>query len=150
MNWYGGGCFDSRRRVNSTVMLLTDMHQVFHRFVIVHLLIALWSCVALSQSSNKPIAEVPFAFDHTSVIIQVKVNGKGPFNMVLDTGSDVATIDLATAKELGLNLKPTGQQATGGGSEKSQVFLTQIPQVEIGGLASKNIVSIVVDLSKSS
>jgi len=131
-------------------MLLIDMHQVFHRFVIVHLLIALWSCAALSQSSNKPIAEVPFAFDHTSVIIQVKVNGKGPFNMVLDTGSDVATIDLATAKELGLNLKPTGQQATGGGSEKSQVFLTQIPQVEIGGLASKNIVAVAVDLSKSS
>ncbi|PYS63482.1 MAG: hypothetical protein DMF76_06835 [Acidobacteria bacterium] len=131
-------------------MLLTDMHQVFHRFAIVHLLIALWSCVALSQSLNKPIAEVPFAFDHTSVIIQVKVNGKGPFNMVLDTGSDVATIDLATAKELGLNLKPTGQQATGGGSEKSQLFLTHIPQVEIGDLASKNIVAVAVDLSKSS
>src|SRR5438445_12112182 len=131
-------------------MLLTDMHQLFHRFSIVHLMIALWSCVALSQSLNKPIDEVPFAFDHTSVIIQVKVNGKGPFNMVLDTGSDVATIDLATAKDLGLNLKPTGQQASGGGSEKSQIFLTQIPQVEIGGLASKDIVSVVVDLSKSS
>src|SRR5438445_7818280 len=149
--WCGEGCFDSRRRVNSSVMLLTDMTQVLHRFVIVHLLIALWSCVALAQSSNnQPIAEVPFAFDHTSVIIQVKVNGKGPFNMVLDTGSDVATIDLATAKDLGLNLKPTGQQASGGGSEKSQIFLTQIPQVEIGGLASKDIVSVVVDLSKSS
>jgi predicted aspartyl protease len=131
-------------------MLLTDMNQVLHRLVISHLLIALWSCVALSQSSNKPTAEVPFAFDHTSVIIQVKVNGKGPFNMVLDTGSDVATIDLATAKELGLNLKSTGGQATGGGSEKSQVFLTQIPQVEIGDLASKNILAVAVDLSKSS
>src|SRR6266478_1243478 len=131
-------------------MLLTDMHQVFRRFVIVHLLIALWSCVALSQSSNKPIAEVPFSFDHTSVIIQVKVNGKGPFNMVLDTGSDVATIDLTTAKDLGLNLKSTGGQVTGGGSEKSQVFLTQIPEVEIGGLASKNMVAVAVDLSKSS
>ena len=72
------------------------MNQVFHRLFIAHLLIALSSCVALSQASNKPIAEVPFAFDHTSVVIEVKVNGKGPFNMVLDTGSDVATIDLAT------------------------------------------------------
>src|SRR5438132_7384669 len=91
-------------------MLLTDMNQVLHRLVIAHLLIALWSCVALSQSSNKPIAEVPFAFDHTSVIIQVKVNGKGPFNMVVDTGSDVATFDLSTAKDLGLNLNSTGGQ----------------------------------------
>ena len=96
------------------------------------------------------MAEVPFAFDHTSVIIQVKVNGKGPFNMVLDTASDVSTIDLATARDLSLSLKPTRQQATGGGSEKSQIFLTHIPQVEIGGLASKNIVAVAVDLSKSS
>src|SRR5258708_34082427 len=100
------------------------MRQLLHRFVIAHLLIALWSCIAFSQSLNDPIAEVPFAFDHTSVIIQVKVNGKGPFNMVLDTGSDVATIDLATAKDLGLNLKPTGQQASGGGSGKQQNFFT--------------------------
>src|SRR5438128_4037378 len=145
------GALKSRARVNSTVMLLTDMTQVLHRFVIVHLLIALSSCVALAQSSNnQPIAEVPFAFDHTSVIIQVKVNGKGPFNMVLDTGSDVAAIDLATAKDLGLNLKSTGGQAIGGGAEKQQIFLTQIPQVEIGGLVSKNINAVAVDLSKSS
>jgi len=70
--------------------------------------------------------------------------------MVLDTGSDVATIDLGTAKDLGLNLKSTGGQVAGGGSEKPQIFLTQIPQVEIGGLASKNIVALAVDLSKSS
>ena len=144
-------CRDSRGHLNSDVMLLTDMNQVLRRFVIAHLLIALGNCVALSQSSNKqPIAEIPFAFDHTSVVIQVRLNGKGPFNMVLDTGSDVATIDLATAKNLGLNLKSTARQVTGGGSEKSQVFLTQIPQVEIGDLASKNIVAVAVDLSKSS
>lgn len=127
------------------------MKQTLPRITVAHLVMALWSCVALSQSAkNQPIAEVPFAFDRTSVIIQVKLNGKGPFNMVLDTGSDVATIDVATAKELGLNLKPTGQQVTGGGSEKKQVFLTQIPQVEIGSLASKDIYAVAVDLSQSS
>lgn len=127
------------------------MKQALPCITVAHLLIALWSCVALSQSSNnQPIAQVPFAFDRTSVIIQVKLNGKGPYNMVLDTGSDVATIDIATAKELGLNLKSTGQPATGGGSEKKQVFLTQVPQVEIGSLASKDIYAVAVDLSQSS
>ena len=57
------------------------------RFILATLLIALFSCVCSSQSSNnQPIAEVPFAFDHTSIVIQVKLNGKGPFNMILDTG----------------------------------------------------------------
>ena len=111
------------------------MRQTPVRLVSAYFLIALCSGIALSQSSNdQPIAEVPFAFDHTSIIVQVKVNNKGPFNMVLDTGSDVATIDLGTAKDLGLNLKSTGGQAIGGGAEKQQIFLTQIPQVEIGGL----------------
>ena len=65
-------CRDSRGHLNSDVMLLTDMNQVLRRFVIAHLLIALGNCVALSQSSNKqPIAEIPFAFDHTSVVIKV-------------------------------------------------------------------------------
>ena len=128
-----------------------NMKQLFSRIIIVHLFIAFCSCAAFSQSANiQPIAEVPFAFDRTSVIIQVKLNGKGSYNMVLDTGSDISTIDLATAKELGLSLKSTGQQATGGGSEKQQSFLTQIPQVEIGSLASKNIYAVAVDLSKSS
>lgn len=127
------------------------MKQIFIRLIIAHLLIALWSCIAFSQSSsNQPIVEVPFTFDRTSVIIQVKLSGKGSYNMVLDTGSDVSTIDLATAKELGLNLKPTGQKATGGGSEKPEIFLTQIPQVEIGSLSSRNIYAVAVDLSKSS
>jgi predicted aspartyl protease len=127
------------------------MKQFFLRIITAYLLIAFCGCVAFSQSASvQPIAEVPFAFDRTSVIIQVKLNGQGAYNFVLDTGSDVSTIDLATAKELGLKLKSTGEQATGGGSEKQQIFLTQIPQVEIGNLASKNIYAVAVDLSKSS
>jgi predicted aspartyl protease len=125
------------------------MKHTFPRLIIANLLLALWSCVALAQSSNnQPIGEVPFTFDHTTVIIQVKLNGKGPFNMILDTGSDVAAIDLATAKELGLNLKPTGGTLTGGGSDKPQVFATQIALVEIGSLATKHIEAAALDLSK--
>lgn len=127
------------------------MKHIFYRIIVILLLIAVWSCVVFSQSpGSQPIAEVPFAFDRTSVIIQVKLNGKGSYNMVLDTGSDISTVDLATAKELGLKLKSTDEQATGGGSEKPQIFLTQIPQIEIGSLATKNVSAVAVDLSKSS
>lgn len=127
------------------------MKHAFSRVVVILLLIAVWSCIALSQSpSSQPIAEAPFAFDRTSIIIQVKLNGKGSYNMVLDTGSDVAAIDLATAKELGLKLKSTEAQATGGGSDKPQIFLTQIQQVDIGNLAAKNVYAVAIDLSKQS
>lgn len=127
------------------------MKHTLPRLISANLLIALWSCVALSQSSNtQPLAEVPFAFERTTIIIQVKLNGKGPFNMILDTGSDAAAIDLATARELGLNLKPTGGTLSGGGSDKPQVFVTQIAQVEIGSLATNNIYAAALDLSRQS
>jgi predicted aspartyl protease len=121
------------------------------RLIIASLTIAFSSCFALAQSSNSsPIVELPFTFEHTSVVIQVKLNGKGPFNMILDTGSDIAAIDLTTARELGLKLKPIGGPVTGGGSDKPQAFGTQIAQVEIGSLTSKNIEAVALDLSKQS
>ncbi len=127
------------------------MRQLFSRIVIAYLFVAFCSCVAVCQSpSVQPIAEVPFAFDRTSVVIQVKLNGKSAYNMLLDTGSDIAAIDLTAAKELGLKLKSTDQQATGGGSEKRQIFLTKISQVEIGNIIAKNIDAVAIDLSKLS
>lgn len=127
------------------------MKQLFSQILIAYLFVAFCSCVAVCQSSGvQPIAEVPFAFDRTSVVIQVKLDGKSAYNMLLDTGSDVAAIDLATAKELGLKLKSTDKQATGGGSEKREIFFTKITQVEIGSVVAKNIDAVAIDLSKFS
>ena len=37
---------------------------------------------------QQPVVGVPFEFLRNEIIVQVKVNGKGPFNMMLDTGTD--------------------------------------------------------------
>lgn len=37
---------------------------------------------------------MPFEFIRNEIVVQVKVNGKGPFNMMLDTGTDPSAIDL--------------------------------------------------------
>jgi len=50
---------------------------------------------ALAQ--EKPFIEVPFEFYRNEIIVQVKVDGKGPFNMMLDTGTDPTAVDLAIA-----------------------------------------------------
>ncbi|MSV29555.1 MAG: hypothetical protein EXQ52_12555 [Bryobacterales bacterium] len=42
--------------------------------------------------------ETPFTFHRNEIVLQVKVNGKGPFNMLLDTGTNRSAIDLATAR----------------------------------------------------
>ena len=115
------------------------------------LLIALacW-CVFAQVKSPAPVVEIPFDFYRNEIIVQVKVNGKGPFDMMIDTGTDPSAIDLATARELGLKLHGLGQPATGGGTEKNLTYYAQLPLVEVGGLSVKTLDALAIDLSKVS
>jgi hypothetical protein len=73
------------------------------------------SLCCFAQAKNKDqVIEFPFEFHKNEIILQVSVNGKDPFNMMLDTGTDPSGVDLATAKELGLKLHPLGTEITGG------------------------------------
>lgn len=94
--------------------------------------------------------EVPFDFYHNSIVVQAKVDGKGPFNMLLDTGVDPSVIDLGTAREIGLKIDSTGHQGSGGGTEKNPAYETKLPVLELGGLKASNIDALAVDLSKMS
>ena len=64
--------------------------------------------------AQQQVVEVPFEFFRNEIIVQVKVNGVGPFNMMLDTGTNPSAIDLATAKDLGLKLSSVGGPVSGG------------------------------------
>jgi predicted aspartyl protease len=97
--------------------------------------------------SEAQVIEVPFAFIHNEIVIQVKVNGQGPFSMLLDTGTDPSAVDLGAAKELGLPLGSKGHAASGGGTEVNRVYLTKLARVEIGDLVAKNVAGGAINLS---
>jgi predicted aspartyl protease len=115
-------------------------------------LILVLTCGAgLAQSvkqTPKPPVEVPFAFEHNQIILQVKIVGKGPFNMLLDTNTDPSAIDAATARELGLLVGAKGATATGGGTEKNTVYPAQLPIVELGAITAKDIAAATIDLTR--
>jgi predicted aspartyl protease len=105
-----------------------------------------------AYSQPKPaVVEVPFTFEHSSVIVPVKVNGKGPYNMLLDTGAEQSAVDLDTAKELGLKLTPLGEgRVVATGKKENAVFLTTLSQVELMSLTAKNLLAAATDFSKIS
>lgn len=107
------------------------------------------SASAQTPNKNQPV-EVPFDFYRNEIILQVKINGKGSFNVMLDTGTDPSAIDLQTAKEIGLKLASRGHQGAGGGTDKNLAYATRLPLVEVGGLAAKNVEALAIDLSKTS
>src|SRR5262249_23492627 len=96
------------------------------------------------------VVEVPFDFYRNEIIVQVKVNGKGPFNMMLDTGTDPSAVDLTTAKDLGLKLHALGKPASGGGTEVNLTYSTVLPLVEVGSFTVKDVETVALDLSKVS
>jgi predicted aspartyl protease len=107
--------------------------------------------VSSAQAGGKQqVVEVPFDFYKNEIILQVKVNGKGPFNMMLDTGTDPSVVDLTTAKNLGLKLHPLGKPGTGGGTEVNLPYYTELPLVEVAGFTVKDVETLAIDLSKMS
>jgi len=115
------------------------------------LLCCLLVTVGVARADEKQqVVEVPFEFYHNEIILQVKVNGKGPFNMMLDTGTDPSAVDLNTAREIGLKLHPLGKSGSGGGTDVNLTYYTELPLVEVGGLKVKTVVALALDLSKIS
>jgi len=113
------------------------------------LLFLLLAASAVFSQPGKPLAEIPFEFVHNQIVVQVKVGGKGPFNMLVDTNTDPSAIDVATARELGLVTESKGGVAVGGGNDANPVFPTRM-SVELGPVVARDIWAATIDLTKIS
>src|SRR5438132_8154119 len=100
-------------------------------------LLVLCGTSAFPQSGKTPV-EVPFEFVHNQIVVQVKIDGKGPFNMLIDTDTDPSAIDAATAQTLGISVGSKGEIANGGGTEKNTVYPTRFT-VDLGGVTAKDV-----------
>lgn len=58
---------------------------------------------------------VPFRLDANNPFIDVLVNGSGPHNFLLDTGSPVTALDRGLVERLGLEIEPAGMASGMGG-----------------------------------
>ena len=114
---------------------------------VVSLLLLAYLGHAMAQTAKAPV-EVPFEFVNNQIVLQVKIGGKGPFNVLLDTDTDPSAIDTVTARELGLQVGSRGAPASGGGTETNTVFPTKLPTVEIGSLTARDVIAATVDLTK--
>src|SRR2546423_13849147 len=110
-------------------------------------LLVLCGTSAFPQSAKAPV-EVPFEFVANQIIVQAKIGGKGPFNMLIDTDTDPSAIDATTAKELGLDVGARGSVASGGGTEKNIVYPTRLPTIEVGAVSARDVLAATIDLKK--
>lgn len=108
-----------------------------------------WSW-AICWAGAEPVVEAPFDFLHNQIVLRTMIDGQGPYNFVLDTGTHASTIDLRLARRLRLTLSPVRREATGAGHGRAAARETVCRKLRIGDLTAENLHAAALDLSKVS
>lgn len=91
------------------------------------------------------VASVPFRLaNRHQVIVAVSVNHSGPYNFLLDTGTQITMVDPFLADELHLSTQGTAEVASVG--TRASASLAQLDQLEVGSHAVANQRVLVFDL----
>jgi hypothetical protein len=95
-------------------------------------------------AKGKASVEIPFKIYNGHIYLPVKIDGKGPFLMLFDSGgANILQPDVA--RELGLTVE--GALGGGGvGESKQDVGMTKVGRVELGGIVVRDQVFATLDL----
>lgn len=89
---------------------------------------------------------MPFRLVHDfAVIVPVTVNGHGPYDFMLDTGSTVTAVDRELGQELGLQAEAQGTVTTL--TQRLSASIALVRQVGFGPITEQNVHVMVRDLS---
>jgi hypothetical protein len=97
---------------------------------------------------QKAPVEIPFRLENGEIVVTANIGSKGAAAFMLDTDSDPSTVDVSFARASELKLKPIRGSVSGGGNERPDIYLTQLPNVTVGTMPSRNLQVIALDLSK--
>lgn len=93
------------------------------------------------------VASVPLhPVNRYQMIVAISLNNSGPYNFLLDTGSEVTMIDVSLADEL--HLEHHGMAVVEGVGSKSAASFSQLDQIAMGSHVVANQKVLVYDLQK--
>lgn len=111
--------------------------------VIAFFLFSLASC-----AQKNGVIEIPFTLDINRLIVKAKINGKGDFSFIFDTGAQGVIVNDSLAKAL--DLKGEGYSPFGSPNNPNaiQAKNIDIPLFSVNGFESKNEEAVSVDFKK--
>ncbi len=96
-----------------------------------------------AETPASPSVSVPFDLLITKhIVIQIKINGKGPYRVIFDTGAPVSLINTKTAAATGILTKNASQTAF---SLFGPVAPSTMTTLEIGDLKAQSVPVVVMD-----
>ncbi|MFC0518490.1 aspartyl protease family protein [Mucilaginibacter angelicae] len=94
---------------------------------------------------HKKKVTIPFKLERNLLIIQLKINHKGPFNFILDTGVGLMIItDPKLADSISIPNKRTLKIPGLGEGEDSEAYVTSTIDVDIPGLVSYDVAAAIL------
>lgn len=81
--------------------------------------------------------------DHGGVVVEVRVNGKGPFRMLLDTGSTHSAIAGAVVRSMGLPLVARTVLSTASGA--SEQVVARMDRLQLGPAVAEGVQPTVIE-----
>jgi len=101
-------------------------------------------CTAVARSQNSTVAVAPMSFRGLMPVIEVKLNGQGPFAFAIDTGAGMqADVDTAVAARLKLTSGGRVLNGDPSGENDRVVETATIGSVSFGGAEFRNVLAVV-------
>jgi predicted aspartyl protease len=91
--------------------------------------------------------EVPFVLLHNQILLEARIDGRGPYNFVLDSGTFRSTVDVRLARALRLPLGAAGTKVAGAGNGRVSALQTTLGRVSVGDLSLTDLPASAIDLS---
>jgi|tagenome__1003787_1003787.scaffolds.fasta_scaffold20578167_2 predicted aspartyl protease len=113
------------------------------------IIISFLSLFTYADASAQTV-EVPFEFIHNEIVVKVMIDGKGPFNAMIDTGTDPSAIDISTAKQIGIEFGSKGHKSSGGGTDTNLNYSCKLSTLGVGSIVAVNVDAAAINLSKVS
>jgi len=103
--------------------------------------------LAALTSLGSQSATIPFTYFDNRIVIQCSIDGKGPFAMIVDTGSPDVVVTPETAQRLQAKVRSAGT-VTGAGNNPVAQGSTHLLRLSLGALSFTNVDADVLNLDQ--
>ena len=89
---------------------------------------------------------IPFS-GTSAIIVPVHINGEGPFQFAMDTGSTLTCVDGSVAERMELPERPVVRGVAAGASGVGAVRVVQVDSLRVGGAVMRELPTCVLELA---
>lgn len=109
--------------------------------------VSLAALIAVTATPSGGQTTIPFTYVDNRMVVECKIDGQGPFTMILDTGSPSIAVTPETAAKLAIAVKGA-ESVTGAGSNAAKTGRAAIATLSLGRLTFNSLNADVLDLTE--